>query len=70
MPAGGRVARASSDGYTLIMGGSSTQVINPAVMALPYDVVKDFEPIARVAGAPLAIVTNKKIQAVVGCYKS
>src|SRR5262245_8882974 len=42
----GRVARAPGDGYTLILGSSSTFAVNPAVMSLPYDVVKDFEPIA------------------------
>src|SRR5262245_13903861 len=59
----GRGARAPGDGYTLILGTSSGLVVNPAVMSLPYDVVKDFEPIARVASAPLVIVTNRAVPA-------
>jgi hypothetical protein len=46
----GRVARAAPDGYTLGIGNWGTHVIN-AVMALPYDPVKDFEPVALIAGA-------------------
>src|SRR6266852_3750302 len=42
----GRVARASADGYTLCFGGLNTHVVNGAVLSLPYDVLKDFEPVA------------------------
>jgi tripartite-type tricarboxylate transporter receptor subunit TctC len=39
------VARAAPDGYTLLMGGASN-AINMSVQAkLPYDTVRDFEPI-------------------------
>jgi tripartite-type tricarboxylate transporter receptor subunit TctC len=40
----GRVARASSDGYTLSIGNVSTHVFNGVIYALPYDLLKDFEP--------------------------
>src|SRR6185503_405867 len=36
------VARANPDGYTLLMA-STAFVMNPAVMKLPYDSVKDFD---------------------------
>jgi tripartite-type tricarboxylate transporter receptor subunit TctC len=40
------VARATPDGYTLLLGNTSTQVLNPLSMAKPpYDPVKDFTPI-------------------------
>jgi tripartite-type tricarboxylate transporter receptor subunit TctC len=42
----GRVARASPDGYTLILGNLGTHVYNGAIYALGYDVVSDFEPIS------------------------
>src|SRR5262245_48176475 len=42
----GRVARAPPDGYTLILGNSSTHVVNGAIYPLQFDLVKDFEPIA------------------------
>jgi tripartite-type tricarboxylate transporter receptor subunit TctC len=42
----GKVARAAPDGYTLVLGNSGTHVVNGAIYALPYDLVKDFEPIS------------------------
>ena len=41
-----RVARASPDGYTLILGNWNSQVGASAVYPVPYDVLADFEPIA------------------------
>ena len=39
-------ARAAPDGYTLLSGGSGTHAVNPALYAnLPFDPVKDFEPV-------------------------
>ncbi len=44
------VARAPADGYTLLLGSSSTHGINPGMYAkLPYDPIKDFEPVALIA---------------------
>ena len=38
-------ARAKPDGYTLVLGNSSTLCINPALhKTLPFDSVKDFAP--------------------------
>jgi tripartite-type tricarboxylate transporter receptor subunit TctC len=48
----GRVARATPDGYTILYGANVTHVLNPAVLNLNYDVVKDFEPIALVGNTP------------------
>src|SRR5438046_6744546 len=45
----GRVARSAPDGYTLAIGHNQTHVINGASMNLPYDVVKDFEPVSLIA---------------------
>ena len=42
----GRVARSSPDGYTLSIGNISTHVFNGVIYPLPYDLRKDFEPIA------------------------
>ncbi len=55
----GRVARAASDGYTLIFGNWPTHVLNGAIYALPYDVLNDFEPIAQLASEPIVIVAKK-----------
>jgi tripartite-type tricarboxylate transporter receptor subunit TctC len=44
------VARAPADGYTILLGSSSTHGINPGMYAkLPYDPIKDFEPIGLIA---------------------
>jgi tripartite-type tricarboxylate transporter receptor subunit TctC len=52
-----RVARAAPDGYTLILGHWQTHVINGATFgSLPFDVVKDFEPVSLVADNPVALV--------------
>ena len=59
----GRVARASSDGYTLSYGAWSTHVVNPAAYALPYDVLKDFEPVSLIASTPWLVVAKKDMPA-------
>jgi tripartite-type tricarboxylate transporter receptor subunit TctC len=52
-------ARATPDGYTLLMTISSTQAINPSLYrTIPFDPVKDFEPIAPVATVPNVLVVN------------
>jgi tripartite-type tricarboxylate transporter receptor subunit TctC len=44
-----RVAKASPDGYTLLMGGNGALVINPSLFAtLPFDPQKDFAPISQI----------------------
>ena len=55
-----KVAKASADGHTLLMGTVGTHSINGALYArMPYDMVKDFSPVAHVASAPnLLVVTN------------
>ena len=53
------VAKAAPDGYTLLLSGSTSYSVNPALRAkLPYDPVKDLAPIAIVAKAPLALVVS------------
>ena len=60
----GRVARAPADGYTLSIGpGSSTHVVNAAIYALPYDVVKDFEPISLIGSMSELVVARKTMPA-------
>jgi tripartite-type tricarboxylate transporter receptor subunit TctC len=44
-----RVAKATADGYTLLMGGNSSLVINPSLYeTLPFDPLGDFAPISQV----------------------
>ena len=53
------VAKAAPDGYTLLLAIDSTLVMNQSLYSkLPYDPVKDFEPIAKMAISPLIVVTS------------
>ena len=55
------VAKAPADGYTLLFN-ASTFVSAPMTMkSVPYSVVKDFQPIALVAKAPLSVAINKNL---------
>jgi tripartite-type tricarboxylate transporter receptor subunit TctC len=63
----GQVAKAAADGYTLLMGGNSSLVINPSLYeSLPFDPVKDFEPITQVfiAANVLAVPADLPIKSV------
>jgi len=58
------VAKAPHDGYTLLMAASSAQTINPVLYSkIPFDPIKDFEPISVIANAPYALVVNPKLPA-------
>src|SRR4051812_861518 len=55
------VSRAPADGYTLLFN-ASTFVSAPMTMkSTPYSVVKDFQPVALVAKAPLSVAINKNL---------
>lgn len=58
------VAKASADGYTLLMGTNSPHSSNPALFRnLSYDPVKDFAPITRIGSFTLAFVVNPTVPA-------
>ena len=59
----GRVARASPDGYMLSIGNVTTHVFNGAIYPLPYDLLRDFEPIAMVASNPQVLLGKREIPA-------
>ena len=53
------VAKAKPDGYTISMGLTATMAINPELFrTLPYDVLKDFTPVATVAEQPVVLVVR------------
>jgi tripartite-type tricarboxylate transporter receptor subunit TctC len=58
-----KVARAAPDGYTLLFGNWASNVGTGAVYPVDYDLLKDFAPIARIADAPLWLVTRKDFPA-------
>jgi tripartite-type tricarboxylate transporter receptor subunit TctC len=58
------VAKAPADGYTLVVGTTSTHVVAPSVyQKLEYDPVKDFAPISLIAVTPYLLVVNPSVQA-------
>jgi tripartite-type tricarboxylate transporter receptor subunit TctC len=54
------VAKSAPDGYTLLLNTSSF-IVNPSLYKpVPFDAIKDFEPIVDVASATTAFAANKK----------
>ncbi|WP_035884522.1 Bug family tripartite tricarboxylate transporter substrate binding protein [Cupriavidus metallidurans] len=59
-----QVARAAPDGYTLVLGISATHAIAPSIFPkLPYDPLRDFVPIGRIAIGGNVLVANPSFPA-------
>jgi tripartite-type tricarboxylate transporter receptor subunit TctC len=57
------VAKAAPDGYTLLLS-ASVHVINPFLYKnVPYDVTRDFTPVALLAEGPLIVSTTPSVAA-------
>jgi tripartite-type tricarboxylate transporter receptor subunit TctC len=57
------VAKAAPDGYTVLFTLNS-HTVNPAIYAkLPFDTLKDFEPVGTVASLPQILVANPQFPA-------
>lgn len=51
------VAKSAPDGYSIVMGAVATHAINPALYPkMPYDPIKDFQPITLVASTPNVLI--------------
>ena len=67
--AGGRigseaVVKSPADGYTLLLGTTTTQIINPAASPNPpYDALKDFVLVGMVSINPTCIIVNPSVPA-------
>src|SRR5262249_19413643 len=56
------VAHSAPDGYTLLLGGSSTHVTEAILKTRPlYDPIKDLEPISNIAVSPFALAVHPSI---------
>ncbi|MBC7780408.1 MAG: tripartite tricarboxylate transporter substrate binding protein [Proteobacteria bacterium] len=56
------VAKASPDGYTLLMGQASNLTINVSLMTrMPFDPVRDFAPVTLVATTPNMLVVHPSL---------
>ena len=58
---GGIVARATPDGYTLLVGGSTTQFV-PLMEKSDYDVLTDFAPITQLERSPNVLVVQPSLK--------
>ena len=59
-----QAAAAAPDGYTLLMASPSQMSVNPLLHAnLPYDPVRDFEPLGILARVPFVLVVNPAVPA-------
>lgn len=53
------VAKSVPDGYTMIVGNAGSHGVNGGIYPrLPYDIVKDFVPVAMICTAPNVMVVN------------
>jgi tripartite-type tricarboxylate transporter receptor subunit TctC len=59
----GRAVRAGADGYALSIGTSTTHVLTGGLYAVPFDLLKDLEPIIEFGSEPLLIVGKKSLPA-------
>jgi tripartite-type tricarboxylate transporter receptor subunit TctC len=60
----GAAARATPDGYTIILSTTSTHVINPLLYkSIAYNPSTDFQPISLVAQSPNILVSSEKFDA-------
>src|SRR6267154_1908133 len=59
----GRVARAAPDGYTISVGPMNSHVLTGAIYKLPFDLLKDLEPVALLANNPSVVVSKNEVPA-------
>ncbi len=57
------VAQSPADGYTLLMTANTIVLNRSLFKRIPYDPIKDFEPVAPVALGSLALVTHPSVKA-------
>jgi tripartite-type tricarboxylate transporter receptor subunit TctC len=57
------VARATPDGYTLLMAFVAGMAMNPALTRTPYDPLKDFTPVSLIAGAQYVVTVHPSVPA-------
>lgn len=58
------VARAAPDGYTILFGVDTSFTVNPHLYAkLPYDAVKDFQPVTHLTSFGVVLVANPVLPA-------
>ena len=59
----GRAVRSPADGYTLSIGTSTTHMLTGGLYALPFDLLKDLEPVILIGSEPLLIAGRNGLPA-------
>src|SRR5579863_1853783 len=59
----GRMVRSPADGYTLSIGTSTTHMLTGGLYTLPFDLLKDIEPVIYIGHESLLIVGRKGLPA-------
>ena len=57
------VARAAPDGYTLLTAPASLAISQTLYKKLPFDLVRDFQPVAMLASVPFILVVHPSLPA-------
>jgi tripartite-type tricarboxylate transporter receptor subunit TctC len=58
------VAKAAADGYTLLVTYEGSQAINQSLYEkLPFDSLRDFEPVATIAVTPFLLIVGPRVEA-------
>jgi tripartite-type tricarboxylate transporter receptor subunit TctC len=61
--AAGRAVKAPADGHTISFGHLGTHVANGAIYSLPYDMLRDLEPVVMLPSNPMVVVSSNKVPA-------
>lgn len=56
-------ARATPDGYTLVMATASTVVVNPLINKVPFDPLKDLDAVIHTSSVPLILAVHPSLPA-------
>jgi tripartite-type tricarboxylate transporter receptor subunit TctC len=59
----GRAVRSPADGYTLSIGTSTTHMLTGGLYVLPFDLLRDLEPIIYIGSEPLLLAARKDFPA-------
>jgi tripartite-type tricarboxylate transporter receptor subunit TctC len=59
----GRAVRSPADGYTLSIGTSTTHMLTGGLYTLPFDLLKDLEPVIEIGSEPLLIAGRNSLPA-------
>jgi tripartite-type tricarboxylate transporter receptor subunit TctC len=57
------VAKAAPDGYTLLMSDTTFGIVPGLYPKVPYDTLRDFQPVTQVTSVPVGLVVNPGVPA-------